>query len=356
MADFVLDCDDSSKLLCDESNDDVCFDDLDGGAAAAITYGGFKSDDGYPIADCSQESELVGIRVPVWCDDAFAQMLERESLYMPKEDYLRRLRSGELDLNFRREAFDWISKAHTHYCFGPLSFCLSMNYFDRFLSLSNLPSGKAWAVQLLSVACLSIAVKMEETDVPPSIELQVAEPKFLFEAKTIKRMELLVLITLKWQMNALTPCSFLDYFLNKITKSNPIPPKLIKKSIQVILKITKGLHFLEFKPSELAAAVAVFVAEENQSVNIDKAISSSSIHLQKVKVMKCVELIKNLLVMNKSGGRFCLPESPNGVLEAICFSNTTSDGNTTVGSHNNNSNKRVRLDHTISRGDYSTKT
>jgi cyclin D1/2/4 len=32
---------------------------------------------------------------------------------------------------------------------------------------------KAWMTQLLSVACLSLAAKMEETSVPQSLDLQV---------------------------------------------------------------------------------------------------------------------------------------------------------------------------------------
>uniref|UniRef100_A0A8R7K2V3 Uncharacterized protein n=1 Tax=Triticum urartu TaxID=4572 RepID=A0A8R7K2V3_TRIUA len=35
------------------------------------------------------------------------------------------------------------------------------------------------------------------------------------EARTIKMMELLVLSTLKWRMQAITACSFIGYFLCK---------------------------------------------------------------------------------------------------------------------------------------------
>ncbi|KAM1620471.1 hypothetical protein ACFXTN_017445 [Malus domestica] len=66
-------------------------------------------------------------------------MVKRESEHLPTHDYLRRLRSGELDLSTRREALDWIWKAHSHYSFGPLCVWLSMNYWDRFLSLYELP-------------------------------------------------------------------------------------------------------------------------------------------------------------------------------------------------------------------------
>lgn len=103
-------------------------------------------------------------------------------------------------------------QAHAHYRFGPMSFCLSMNYLDRFLSVYELPvssgsrawffrslhltfffvfgsnllivilfwsyfwhkqKGKDWTVQLLTVACLSLAAKMEESEVPLLVELQV---------------------------------------------------------------------------------------------------------------------------------------------------------------------------------------
>ena len=42
--------------------------------------------------------------------------------------------------------------------------------------------------QLLSVACLSLAAKMDETSVPQSIDLQVAgDARYVFEAQTIQR-------------------------------------------------------------------------------------------------------------------------------------------------------------------------
>lgn len=38
----------------------------------------------------------------------------------------------------------------------------------------QMQEGKAWMTQLLSVACLSLAAKMEETAVPQSLDLQVS--------------------------------------------------------------------------------------------------------------------------------------------------------------------------------------
>ncbi|CAL5380987.1 unnamed protein product [Camellia sinensis] len=44
---------------------------------------------------------------------------------------------------------------------------------------------------------------------------QVEESKFVFEAKIIQRMELLVLSTLQWKMNPVTPLSFVDHIVRR---------------------------------------------------------------------------------------------------------------------------------------------
>ncbi|KAG5583000.1 hypothetical protein H5410_053627 [Solanum commersonii] len=48
---------------------------------------------------------------------------------------------------------------------------------------------------------------------PPNV---VGNPNFVFEGKTIQRMEPLVLTTLKWRMLAYTPCTYIDYFVRKM--------------------------------------------------------------------------------------------------------------------------------------------
>lgn len=75
-----------------------------------------------------------------------------------------------------------------------------------------------------------------------NVSLQVGESKFLFEAKTIQRMELLVLSTLKWRMQAVTPFSFLDYFIRKINDDDDqiLLRALFLRSIQLITSIIKG--------------------------------------------------------------------------------------------------------------------
>ncbi|KAL5558536.1 hypothetical protein UlMin_034747 [Ulmus minor] len=339
-----------SSLLCAEDNS--IFDDNDYGAVVEE----FEEETAWFHRNhrTHEQNRSFGgdDELPLQSDECIASMVEKEFFHLPGIDYLKRLRTGDLDLVARDEAIDWIGKANAHFCFGPLCTYLSINYLDRFLSSYELPKGKAWTMQLLAVACLSLAAKMDETEVPFSLDLQVAESKFVFEAKTIQRMELLVLSTLKWRMQAVTPFSYIDYFLHKIN-DDQIPHRAsILRSIQLILSTNKGIDFLEFKPSEIAAAVAISVEGETKTVDTDKAISVLIQHVEKERVVRCIELIKELSLINggsvkeSSGLVQFVPQSPIGVLDAACLSYNSND--TTVGScanssQSNTENKRRKL-------------
>ncbi|TMW82133.1 hypothetical protein EJD97_006716 [Solanum chilense] len=288
-------------LLCTETKN-LCFDDLDSLANDDQQIQGKSKVLNF---DYGRSVALIDL-LPCLSEESFSVMMEREKVFLPKDDYLKRLRIGDLDLNHRREAVNWIWKAHVHYGFGELSFCLSINYLDRFLSLYELPRGKIWTIQLLAVACLSLAVKMEEINVPLTVDLQVGEPKFLFEGKTIQRMELLVLSTLRWRMQAYTPCTFIDYFMRKMNLDEFPSMRLVSRSIQLILSIMKGIDFLEFRSSEIAAD----------------------------RVMKCFELIQDLTLVSGTSATAAaaaaaatsVPQTPNGVLEAACLSYKSGEG------------------------------
>ncbi|CAA2986089.1 cyclin-D4-1-like [Olea europaea subsp. europaea] len=291
---------------------------------------------------CNEETKSAFDDDDDFSDPSIDLMIEKEQEYLPKNDYLRKLRSGELDMSLRKDAFEWISKAHAEYNFGAICFCLAMNYLDRFLSVYDLPRGKTWAIQLVAVACLSIAAKMEEIEVPSTVDLQVGKPKFVFEGRTIRRMELLILSILKWKMLAYTPCNFIDYFLKKINDDKLPSGPLITRSIELVMNTIKGIDFLEFRPSEIAAAVAMYVSGEIQAMNIDKALSGST-GVVKERVVKCLELIQDLTTTSVTSAASNVPQSPNGVLEVACLS-YKSDENTVGSCSNSSHTKRRKLD------------
>ncbi|CAI9758203.1 unnamed protein product [Fraxinus pennsylvanica] len=341
----------ASDLLCNEETKSMCFDDDD--LVDSFSDVSCQTDDnkGMSFVDGGPDSETM-VHLPCLSEESIGLMVEREMEHMPRDDYLNRLRTGDLDMSVRREAVDWMCKAHAHYRFGALCLCLAINYFDRFQSVHDLPRGKTWGFQLLAVACLSLAAKMEEIEVPSTVDLQVGEPKFLFEGKTIRRMELLVLSILKWKMQAYTPCNFIDYILRKMAKNDELPSgPLITRSVQLILSTIRGIDFLEFRPSELAAAIAMYVSgEEIQAMDIDKTLSGF-IRVEKGRVLKCLELIQDLTSINSSSSSTItanmgngtvpssssVPQSPNGVLEAAASLSYKSD-------ERNPNSKRRRLD------------
>uniref|UniRef100_A0ACD5YZ63 Uncharacterized protein n=1 Tax=Avena sativa TaxID=4498 RepID=A0ACD5YZ63_AVESA len=324
----------ASVLLCAEDNAAILGLDDDeecSWAAAAVTPTRHTAAGGGGADGFSMDH-------PVQSDGCIAALVEREEEHMPMDGYpqmlLRRLGGPDLAA-VRRDAIDWIWKVIEHYNFAPLTAVLSVNYLDRFLSVYELPEGKDWMTQLLAVACLSLASKMEETYVPFPVDLQVVEAKY-FEARTIKRMELLVLSTLKWRMQAVTACSFIDYFLHKFNDCDAPSMLALSRSTDLILSTAKGADFLVFRPSEIAASVALSAFGERNSSVVQRATTNCK-YINKERVLRCYELIQDKIMMGsivlKSAGSsmFSVPQSPIGVLDAAaCLSQQSDD--TAVGS------------------------
>ncbi|KAF9620730.1 hypothetical protein IFM89_014251 [Coptis chinensis] len=321
----------SPSLLCPE-NSNVCFDDEIGNGFLEEQWNPHKLDKKINFFHSGDFFQLGNL--PLQSEECMSLIVEKECDFLPRSDYLKRLQNGDLDLMVRKDALDWMKKVHSYYSFGPLTAYLSISYFDRFLSNYELPSGRAWVVQLLAVACLSLAAKMEEAVMPLSLDLQViqmyighmvGEPRFVFEARTIQRMELVVLSTLKWRMQAVTPFSFIDYFLHKINDDRPPLKLFISQSAELTLCLANGIEFLEYKPSEVAAAVTLSVLGESQIVNFDKAVSCFIQLVQKERVLKCLKLVQGFSPISGSVYVACAfhpstPQSPIGVLDASCLS------------------------------------
>ncbi|EXC22606.1 hypothetical protein L484_003174 [Morus notabilis] len=103
---------------------------------------------------------------------------------------------------------------------------------------------KPWMAHLAFVACLSLSAKVEETQVPLLLDFQVEENKFVFEAKTIKRMELLVLSTLEWKMNPVTPISFLDYIIRRLGLKDHLYWKFLKRCENIVLSLISDVNVI----------------------------------------------------------------------------------------------------------------
>ncbi|XP_042022646.1 cyclin-D1-1-like [Salvia splendens] len=199
-----------------------------------------------------------------------------------------------IDASVRAEFVAWILKVQRYYGFQPLTAYLSVNYFDRFVCCHQLPKMSGWPLQLLSVACLSLAAKMEERLVPCLLDLQVEDPKFSFEARTIQRMELLVLSVLDWRLRSISPFCYLPFFALKIDPSGTYTDFLTTRAKEIIFSTFKETSLLGCRPSCIAAATILCAANDLPKFSLITAQHAESWGdgLRKDEIMSCHQLIR----------------------------------------------------------------
>ena len=229
----------------------------------------------------SNVSSFKPIKAPIfveqdlfWDNEELISLLSKES----EQDELQKpLQISPSLAGARREVVDWMLRVTSHYTFSALTAVLAADYFDRFLSSLQLQVEKPWMTQLAAVACISLAAKVEETQVPLLQDFQVCclvqcvwflvlcvwllkyfgfffvffkveDSKYVFEARTIKRMEILVLSTLQWKMNPVTPISFIDYITRRLGLKNHLCREFLKRCELILLNLISGIQTLFFCP------------------------------------------------------------------------------------------------------------
>lgn len=118
-----------------------------------------------------------------------------------------------------------------------------------FLNSYHMSQASGWPYQLLSVACLALATKMEEQYVPLLLDLQIMEPAYIFDPKTVQRMELLVMACLNWKLCLVTPFDFLHYFVSKMSPPPPDPSIQIASAFSnLVINTIRGKPFHLISP------------------------------------------------------------------------------------------------------------
>ncbi|XP_062159755.1 cyclin-D3-1-like isoform X2 [Alnus glutinosa] len=232
----------------------------------------------------------------------------------------------------RREAVEWMLKVIAHYSFSALTAVLAVNYLDRSLFRFQCQLGKPWMTQLAAVACLSLAAKVEETHVPLLLDLQVEESRYVFEAKTIKRMEILVLSTLEWKMNPVTPLSFLDYITRRLGLKDHLCWEFLRRCERILLSVLADSRFMSYLPSVVAAATMLHVVNTVEPCLLVEYQSQllGILGIDKDKIDGCCKLISELASGghgNQSNKRKfgSIPCSPKGVVDVSFSSDSSND-------------------------------
>ncbi|KAL0384248.1 UNVERIFIED_CONTAM: Cyclin-D3-2 [Sesamum radiatum] len=232
----------------------------------------------------------------------------------------------------RKEAVDWILKINAHYGFSALTAILAVNYLDRFLSSLSFQKDKPWMMQLAAVTCLSLAAKVEETHVPLLLDLQVEGTKYVFEAKTIQRMEVLVLSALKWRMNPVTPLSFLDHIIRRLGLKSYVHWEFLRNCENLLLSVISDSRFTLYLPSVMATATMLHVIHQVEPTN---AIHYENQLLAVLKISKgevddCYEVISDMLAnSNPLKRKIWQVESsssrPDGIINKKFYSSDSSN-------------------------------
>ncbi|KAE8685733.1 Cyclin-D3-1 [Hibiscus syriacus] len=264
-----------------------------------------------------------------WEDDELSSMFSKQ-----EQNQLFDIVQADGNLaKARQEAVEWVLKVNAHYSFSALTAVLAVNYLDRFLSSFRFQSEKPWTTQLAAVACLSLAAKVEETQVPLLLDLQVEESRYVFEAKTIQRMEILVLSSLQWKMNPVTPLSFLDLIARRLGLKDHLCWEFLRRCNRVLLSVISDSRFMCYVPSEMATATMLHVVDsvepslrveyENQLLGI--------LGIDKDRVSECCGWIMEWATTRVEGNRSkkrgfrSIPGSPNGVIDVLYSSDSSND-------------------------------
>ncbi|KAK4488411.1 hypothetical protein RD792_004174 [Penstemon davidsonii] len=267
----------------------------------------------------------------LWEDDEIVTLLskERKQTHLSYDEIGS---DGSLKM-MRNEGVKWILKVISHYGYNAITAVLAVNYYDRFITSLCFQKDKPWMSQLAAVACLSIAAKVEETQVPLLLDFQVEEAKYVFEAKTIQRMEILVLSTLEWRMNPVTPMSFFDHIVRRFELISNPHCEFLKRCESIILSIITDCRLLHYLPSVIACATMVYVIQENEPCYTTLEYKNQLMNVlrtNKEEIDDCYKLVVEV-IEDKRRKLFhkrkyeSIPNSPSGVIDAYFSSDSSND-------------------------------
>ncbi|KAJ6975963.1 cyclin-D6-1 [Populus alba x Populus x berolinensis] len=273
-----------------------------------------------------------------------------ESEHMPSNNYLNTLKEMDFDGSFRREAISSVLRVSCN--FDPSLSYLAVNYLDRLLSSQGIPQPKPWLFRLLAVACVSLAAKMKEAEFYIS-DIQ-GDGGFVFDSRTIQKMEVLILGALNWRMRSITPFSFISFFISLFKpKDPPLRQALKARASEIIFKAQNDINLLEFKPSLIAASALLYASHElfpMQFLCFRKAISNCS-HVKKENLLQCYNAMQEI-AMDGYRSQFDVvssSETPANVLDQHFSSSETEKTNGTIETLSTNSSNKIWAEKDIKR-------
>ncbi|KAJ1266071.1 hypothetical protein BS78_08G122900 [Paspalum vaginatum] len=250
----------------------------------------------------------------------------------------------------RLAAVKWILQTRGCFGFAHRTAYLAIAYFDSFWLRRRVDrEAMPWAAQLLSVACVSVAAKMEECQVPALSEFDAGGYDFC--PTSIRRMELLVLSTLGWRMCAVTPFDFLPCFTSRLHPHGGAGAggRVALKAIGFILATAEAGSVLDHRPSTVAAAASLAATYGSlltkEALDSKMSYLSPSCLIDKEHVHACYSMMVG--DMNRRGSKRSLPCSGSDEVATSTYDSVLVDDVTDTAAFATPvavTNKRIRLE------------
>eukprot|EP00252_Welwitschia_mirabilis_P019715 TRINITY_DN4643_c0_g1_i1.p1 TRINITY_DN4643_c0_g1~~TRINITY_DN4643_c0_g1_i1.p1 ORF type:complete len:199 (-),score=38.50 TRINITY_DN4643_c0_g1_i1:173-733(-) len=183
----------------------------------------------------------------------------------------------------------------------------------------------------MAIGCLSIAAKMEEVHVPPLTDFQVIGIGHVLTPFTAQRMELSVLKSLEWRMNAVTVFTYLDPVAQYLNIEAQNASFLISRVSELLLAALTDVEFLEFRPSTVLLSAMLCAFYELMPLQAFSHVSQLSVlfDTEQDKLKKChrfmEEMIADPISPCATPVTSKLPRSPATVFHKFC--NNSADSN-----------------------------
>ncbi|KAF1754400.1 hypothetical protein GCK72_020961 [Caenorhabditis remanei] len=177
--------------------------------------------------------------------DIIKYMMHRQMRNRPSPNY-----QNGVNEEMRTILIDWFHDIVTEYSLKQETFHLACSLVDRFLSILNIDKDQ---FQLVGTTCLMIATKYEEVFPPEIREFSIITDN-TYDVDEIRRMEKFLLAQLDFDVAHPTAAWFAACFGKKMKFTE----KMTKTMRYLVDLSLLDVHFLRYRPSDIAAAAACF--------------------------------------------------------------------------------------------------
>ncbi|XP_071687331.1 putative cyclin-D7-1 [Rutidosis leptorrhynchoides] len=244
----------------------------------------------------------------------FDTCLRKELKYMAGSEFVNILESNRFVSNCRMKAFQWFIQSQRRFncCMGTVF--KGMNYLDRFIDSNQCNGWSNWMMELLSLGCLSIALKFGET-CPPSLHEIQDGLEYNYEPRLVQKMEMKILKVLRWELNSITPHTYVE-LINWELKSILKPlvlDDLSSRFNDVVLASSLDVKMLRYRPSVIAMSGLKCVVVKDQEYCLSH-ITSFIPTGQEKNLQSCYKTMQEILVRSHKLEANGNPSSPDTVL------------------------------------------